>query len=68
MHTDFPHKRPNCVEILEKKNSWALNREELQINDELKKELIPKLDDENQIVHFIFNGRLYHLLKSKLKI
>ncbi len=52
--------RPDCEEILKRKNSWALNDEEFEINDELKKDLNPKLDDENQIV--------FSLLKSKLNI
>jgi hypothetical protein len=34
---DSPHKRPNCEEILMKKNLWALNEEEFEINDELEK-------------------------------
>ncbi len=60
MHSDFPHKRPNCEEILERKNSWALNEEDLEIDEKLKRELIPKLVDENQII--------FSLLKSKLNI
>jgi hypothetical protein len=42
----FTSKTPNCEEILEEKNKWALN-EELEISDELQRELIPKLVDEN---------------------
>jgi hypothetical protein len=38
----------------------ALKEEEFEINDELKRELILKLDDENQIV--------FSILKSKLNI
>ncbi len=56
----FPHKRPNCEEILERKNTWALNEEEFEIDDELRQELILKMNDENQIV--------FSLLKSKLNI
>ncbi len=56
----LPRRRPNCEEILGRKILWALNEEEFEINDELKKELIPKLDDENQIV--------FSILKSKLNI
>jgi hypothetical protein len=44
-------RRPNCEEILEEKNKWALN--ELEINHELKRQLIPKLGDKNQIVFSI---------------
>jgi hypothetical protein len=55
-----PDKRPTCEKILKKKDLWALNGEEFEINDELKKELIPKLVDENQII--------FSILKSKLNI
>jgi hypothetical protein len=55
MTAKLPNKRPDCEKILEKKNSWALNEEEFEINGELKKEL----DDENKIV--------FSILKSKLK-
>jgi hypothetical protein len=37
------NERPDCEEVLDKKNSWALNVEDFEINDELKKELILKL-------------------------
>jgi hypothetical protein len=59
MCSHLPRRRPNCEQILKKKDLWALN-EEFEINDELAKELILKLDDENQIV--------FSLLKSKLNI
>ncbi len=36
MISSLPHKRPNCEEILEKKNSWAMIKEELEISDELE--------------------------------
>ncbi len=55
MTATLPNQRPDCEKILEKKNSWALNEEEFEINGELKKEL----DDENKIV--------FSILKSKLK-
>jgi len=60
MTARLPHKRPDCEDILERKNSWALNENEFEINDGLKKELIPKLVDKNQIV--------FSILKSKLNI
>ncbi len=41
-------------------NKWVLNEEELEISDELKRVLILKLDDENQVV--------FSILKSKLNI
>ncbi len=56
----FSQLRLNCEEILNRKNSWALNEEEFEINDELKKELIPKLVGENQLI--------FSILKSKLNI
>jgi len=59
MCSHLPRRRPNCEQILKNKDLWALN-EEFEINDELAKELILKLDDENQIV--------FSLLKSKLNI
>ena len=46
MTSNLPHKRPKCEEILERKNWWALNEEEFEIN-EFKKEFILKLNDEN---------------------
>jgi hypothetical protein len=60
MHSDFQHKRPNCEQILNKKDLWALEEQEFQIDDEVKKELIRKFNDENQIV--------FSVLKSKLNI
>jgi hypothetical protein len=67
----MPRRRPNCEQILERKNSWALNEKELEkeleINDELKRELFPKLDDENQIVFSILKSKLYEINDSKSK-
>jgi hypothetical protein len=51
------NKRPTCEEILKKLNFWALSGE-FEINDELKKELIPKLVDENQVVFSILKSNL----------
>jgi hypothetical protein len=45
--------------MLERKKQWVLNEEEFEI-DELKKELIPKLVGENQLI--------FSILKSKLNI
>jgi hypothetical protein len=56
----LPRKRPNCEEVLKKKDLWALNEEELDINEKLRDEIISKLNDENQTV--------FSLLKQKLKI
>ncbi len=60
MCSHLPRRLPNCEQIFEKKNSWALSEEEFEVNDEMKKELIPKLFEENQIV--------FSILKSKLNI
>jgi hypothetical protein len=37
MHSDSPHERPNCEDILEGKSSWALNEDEFQVSDKLQK-------------------------------
>ncbi len=57
--TSFQQNRPNCEEILNGKNSWALNEKEFEIDDELKN-LILKLDNEKQFV--------FYILKSKFNI
>jgi hypothetical protein len=57
----LPNKRPDCEDILKSKNSWALNEEELKISDELREELIPKLDDENKYVFSILKSKLYQI-------
>ncbi len=41
----LPNNRPNCEEILNRKNLWALNDDEFEIDDEAKKELFLKLLD-----------------------
>jgi hypothetical protein len=51
----LPRKRPNCEEILEKKDLWALNKEEFEINDE---EIISKLDDKTQSIFLFFKSKL----------
>ncbi len=53
------HNRPNCEEILNRKYSWAMSRD-FEIDEELKKELIPKLVGKNQLI--------FSILKSKLNI
>jgi hypothetical protein len=60
MTRSIQNKRPNCEEILEKKNLWALNEEEFEVDDEMREEIITKVNDENQIV--------FSILKSKLNI
>ncbi len=46
MTARLPHKRLDCEEILERMNSWALNKEELEINNELKN-IIASKESEN---------------------
>ncbi len=48
-------KRPNCEEILEKKNLWSLNKEELN-------SLTPQLNISE------INSFLYSMINSKLKL
>ncbi len=47
MTSNLPHKRPNCEEILEIKNSWALIKQELEISDELE-DIIASKERENE--------------------
>jgi hypothetical protein len=54
------NKRPNCEEILDKKNSWALNKEELEISDELE-DIIASKERENEFT-------IYLILRSEIKI
>jgi len=58
MLRDVSHKRPTCEEILKKKDLWALNEEEFEINDELEK-IIDSKESENELT-------IYSLLKLKL--
>ncbi len=58
-----PHKRPNCEKILNGKSLWALDKEVFEIDEKLRRELILKLDDENQIVNSILKSKLYELEK-----
>ncbi len=54
MTSRFPHKRPDS----ERKNSWALNEEELEISEELEDmiALVSELDEENQIFSSILKS------------
>jgi hypothetical protein len=56
----LPQRRPNCEEILKRKNLWALNEEEFEINDNLSEQYISEINDKNQLI--------ISILKSKLKI
>jgi hypothetical protein len=68
MTATLPNKRPNCNQILDKKKSWALIEEEFKINDELKKELILKLDDENQIIFSLLKPKLKSRVREKIEL
>jgi hypothetical protein len=52
------HERPNCEEILKQRNLWALNGEEFEINDELKK-IIDSKGSENELT-------IYSMLRPKM--
>jgi hypothetical protein len=54
------NKRPECEEILEKKNSWALNKDELEISDELEN-IIASKERENELT-------IYLLLRSEINL
>jgi serine/threonine protein kinase len=50
----IPHKRPNCEEILESKNKWALDKNELIIANDLRRTLEEKSVDKQKIYHIIY--------------
>jgi len=54
---DSPHNRPNCEEILMKKDLWALNEREFEINDKLKK-IIDSKESENELIYSILRSKL----------
>jgi hypothetical protein len=58
MTRNLPRNRPNCEEILKLKHSWALTEEEFEINDELKEEIIFKINNTESI---------YSILRPKFK-
>jgi hypothetical protein len=51
-------KRPDCKEILNQKDLWALTDSELEINNETKETIISKPNDENNIIYFILKTKL----------
>jgi hypothetical protein len=53
-------RRPNCEEILEKKDLWALNEEELEISDELEN-IIALKERENELT-------IYSMLRSEINL
>jgi hypothetical protein len=50
----IPYKRPNCEEILESKDKWALGKNELIIENELRDVLEEKSKDKQSIYHIIY--------------
>ncbi len=56
----FPHKRPDCEKILERKNLWALNKYELQISDQLEN-MIASKERENKLT-------IYSILRSEINL
>ncbi len=59
MFSVFPHERPNCEEILERKKKWALNEEEFEINEFEK--IIDSKENENELT-------IYSMLRSKMTL
>jgi hypothetical protein len=53
-----PSKRPNCDEILDSQHLWALDKNEFQINDEIKDILEEKSKDKQSVYHIIYT-KLY---------
>ncbi len=72
MASESPYERPNCEEILAKKNSWALNKEDFEIYAELKDIDIDskcksvKLYNEmtQRLSHKSTESTFYYMLKS----
>ncbi len=54
-----PIKRPNCEEILESKNKWALDKNELIVDNHLRLLLEEKSKDKQSIYHIIYT-KLYN--------
>ncbi len=55
----LPEKRPNCEEIIERKDWWALNKE-LEISDELE-DIIASKEHENEFT-------IYWILRSEINL
>jgi hypothetical protein len=60
MTVRLPDKRPDCEKILEKKNSWALNKDELEISDQLEN-MIASKERENKFT-------IYSMLRSEMNL
>ncbi len=57
MHSDFPHKRLNCEDILQRKHLWALNEQQIEMNDELQN-IIASKERQNEFT-------IYSMLRSE---
>jgi hypothetical protein len=60
MTSNLPPKRPTCEQILKSKNSWALNKEELEINDQLEN-IIASKEHENEFT-------IYSILRPEINL
>jgi hypothetical protein len=66
MTARFPHKRPNCEGILKSMNSWALIKEELKINDELKNIIASKIRENELSIYSILRPKVIEIkIESK---
>ncbi len=53
MTQPIPYKRLNCEEILQSKHLWALDKNELIIDDHMRHDLEEKSKDKQSIYHII---------------
>jgi hypothetical protein len=60
MTVNLSYERPDCEEILKRKNLWALNKEELEINDELEN-IIASKEREIELT-------IYPMLRSEINL
>jgi hypothetical protein len=61
MTAELPDERPNCEEILRQKNSWSLNEEEFDFENDFKSysQTLNRDDDQLSVIS---------ILESKLRI
>jgi hypothetical protein len=53
-----PRDRPDCDEILAQKHLWALNKNELELEDKMRAFLEAKKDEKNFTIYSIINSKL----------
>ena len=53
-HLKYALSRPNCEQILQSEHLWALDKNELRINHELRRVLEEKSKDKQSIYHIIY--------------